>query len=358
MSSKELEYDQVIDELSKTENQDNAEKKNNFGLNYYANVSMDKNFKKSVLNKLSNYNYKVSFLFTTWNRREYFEEAINSILDFNYSKIEFVVVDDGSTDDTDQFIADLKDKVLFDIVYIKTKGGNGPGINKRIGFDYLTGDYVVFMDDDDFYCSPLFLLKSFEIFENDKSISSVLFNSFKFNMYEDKLIVEKLLNREGKVSSRDAIEQFMYDIRKPNSTFPAIFDLSKYKKVNAEEMKILNDTSIYLRGFLAGDVYFCKEFVGVYRVHSGSMAKSLSVDYIIDNMNEKIKISRLLSPDINKNKWIRKQVAVTYFHYLNESKYINWKSLIQWTLQLSLINKLYFFSRIPKQRIKNYLKRN
>lgn len=353
-----LENEKNLDILNNSEEKSMNNVSRNYGWSYYFKLSMDKQFEKSIIEQLSKYNYKVSFLFTTWNRKKYFEESIISILNMKYSNLEFVIVDDGSTDDTDEFINTLKDKVDFEVKYIKTKGGNGPGINKRIGFDYLTGDYVVFIDDDDFYISPLFLLKSFEIFENDSNISTVLFNSFKFIMNEDKLIFEEALNREGKVSSYEVIENFMYDIRKPNSTFPAVFDLKKYKKMNAQEMKILNDTSIYLRGFLGGDVYFCKEFVGVYRVHSGSMSKSLSIDYIIDNMNEKITMSKYLTPEINRQRWIRKQVAVTYFHYLNESKKISWKILILWTLQLTAINKVYFLFRIPKQRLKKYLKRN
>lgn len=338
----------LVDELSKTKQYEYC---------FLNNKNVDTDFHRITTINLNKFNYKVSFLFTTWNRTEYFKKAVDSINEFNYKNIEFIIVDDGSGFEMDEYVEKIKSQSDFLFKYIKTNGGNGPGINKRIGFNHCNGDYIVFMDDDDFYFNPLFLLKSFQIFSEHDSVAAIFYNSFILNMEKNQISIGTKLNLKGLHHSKYVLENFMSAINKPNSTFPAIFDLKKYKNSHVDKMKILNDTSIYLTGILSGDVYFCEDFVGVYRLHNGSMGKNLSIDYIIDNMNEKLNIAKYLNKEIDKEKWIRKQISITFNHYLNESNSINWLKLIKWVNHLPFRTRFYLLVRIPIQRYKYFSKK-
>ena len=90
----------------------------------------------------------VSIIIPTYNRAKLLPVAIQSVLDQTYKNVEIVVIDDGSTDDTSQVLASFKDK----IVYLKS-GHKGTAHARNIGMKAAKGDYLAFLDSDDFYIS-------------------------------------------------------------------------------------------------------------------------------------------------------------------------------------------------------------
>lgn len=302
----------------------------------------------------------VSFLMTTWNRRELLQKTLESIFDLSYSNFQFVIVDDHSTDGTDFYIQQLQNKYPdIDIIFIKTKGKQGPGLNKRLGFEKITGDYVIFIDDDDFYIDKNWIGKALNIFKDNPTVGSVWFNSLQLYMNKEKLLFSKQsqMSLYGLVSKEVVLEGFQTQVKKPQSTFPVIYDTKKYRQAGAEEMKILNDTSIYLRGILAGDVYISDAVVGVYRIHDGSIGKNVSFDFIMDNVEEKKMIANRLPSNISKEQWFYKQSALSWNYYFAKSRVVNWKGVIRWSHQLSTKYRLKFYLGVIKQRLGYYLQK-
>ncbi|MGF2923974.1 glycosyltransferase family 2 protein [Lactococcus garvieae] len=296
----------------------------------------------------------VSFLMTTWNRRDLLEKTMDSIFSLDYSNFQFVIVDDNSTDNTEEYILALQaEHPETEIVFIKTSGKKGPGLNKRLGFDKVKGDYIIFIDDDDFYIDPHWIKNAISIFKDNPQIASVWFNSLQLHMNSNKLLFPKntQMSLYGLKDSASVLKGFQTDIHKPQSTFPVIYDTKKYKEAGAEEMKILNDTSIYLRGLLAGDVYISDALVGVYRIHDGSIGKNVSIDFIMDNVEEKRKISNHLPNSINQANWFYSQASISLNYYLRNSKIIDWKKLLKWSSNLSLKYRWKFYLETFKQRI-------
>lgn len=303
---------------------------------------------------------KVSFLLTSWNRSTMLITTIKSIVNLEYSNIEVVIVDDASTDDTKCKVEEIKKEYpMLSLLFIETEGKRGPGLNKRMGLDKITGDYIVFMDDDDFYIDSEWLIDAMQIFRKFPTVASVYFNSFILDEDKKKLIFSKKnrMTTLGLVKSEVIIDKFNLEIKKPNSTFPAIFDFKRYISAGAKDMKILNDTQIYLRGILAGDVYISDKVIGVYRVHGGSIGKKLSLDFIIDNLKEKEKIAHHSSKLIKDGKkWLYKQSSITLFYYVQSSEEIEWSKLIKFLREFTIKNKLVLFSQMLLRRFYYLLK--
>jgi len=92
---------------------------------------------------------KVSIVTTTYNTGKTVEDTIKSVLSQTYPDIEFVIVDDESTDNTMEVVNKYKDKVSK-IVEAEHSGIFG-NLNK--GVELATGDIVGILNSDDFYVS-------------------------------------------------------------------------------------------------------------------------------------------------------------------------------------------------------------
>lgn len=92
----------------------------------------------------------ISFVVPTHNRADLLEETLNSIIAQTYSPIEIIVVDDGSTDETEATVnaiaASLSDG--RELVYHRQDSAGGP-VARNTGAKLTKGEFIVFMDDDD-----------------------------------------------------------------------------------------------------------------------------------------------------------------------------------------------------------------
>ena len=90
----------------------------------------------------------VSIIIPTYNRREYIERAVQSILRQTYKNYEIIIVDDGSTDNTQEIIQKLEMKESR-IHYIKQEQNQGASHARNIGMQEAQYDYIAFLDSDD-----------------------------------------------------------------------------------------------------------------------------------------------------------------------------------------------------------------
>jgi glycosyltransferase involved in cell wall biosynthesis len=88
----------------------------------------------------------VTVLMPVYNSDKYLAEAIDSILNQTYSDFEFIIVNDGSDDDSEQIILSYKDSRIN---YLKNQENLGIVASLNIGIDVAKGKYIVRMDSDD-----------------------------------------------------------------------------------------------------------------------------------------------------------------------------------------------------------------
>lgn len=91
---------------------------------------------------------KISVIMSAYNAQNTIRRAIRSVLNQTHKDIELIVVNDCSTDDTEKIIKKYKDNR---IVYIKHDVNLGAGCARNTGIKNATGDYIAFLDSDDYY---------------------------------------------------------------------------------------------------------------------------------------------------------------------------------------------------------------
>jgi len=128
----------------------------------------------------------VSVIIPTYNRAHYLGEAIESILnqDIQDCRIEILVVDDGSTDNTQEVLQKYTHKIRY--IYQDNRGA-GPARNR--GIDEATGEWISFLDSDDRWLPEKLTLqfKVLDAFPDYKAIHS------EFNIFDGT----KILTNKG-----------------------------------------------------------------------------------------------------------------------------------------------------------------
>ncbi|MCR3921548.1 MAG: glycosyltransferase [Firmicutes bacterium] len=94
----------------------------------------------------------ITYLILTYNRKHDLDRCLKSIQEQRYSEIEVIVVDNNSTDGTDQFI----DAFYPSVHYIYVDYNSGVCEGRNIGFRQATGDVIIVLDDDSEVNDPNF----------------------------------------------------------------------------------------------------------------------------------------------------------------------------------------------------------
>jgi glycosyltransferase involved in cell wall biosynthesis len=93
-------------------------------------------------------NEKISVIIPTYNRGNLIIRSLNSVLNQTYKNLEILIVDDGSTDETEFLINELNNNK---IKYIKLKENKGASFARNLGITRASGKYITFQDSDDYY---------------------------------------------------------------------------------------------------------------------------------------------------------------------------------------------------------------
>jgi glycosyltransferase involved in cell wall biosynthesis len=96
--------------------------------------------------KKSNFNPLVSIVIPVYNGENYLAEAINSALAQTYQNIEIIVVNDGSTDKTEDIAKSYRNKIRY---FKKKNGGTSTALN--LGIKKMRGKYFSWLSHDDLY---------------------------------------------------------------------------------------------------------------------------------------------------------------------------------------------------------------
>ena len=93
-----------------------------------------------------------SIIIPNYNEDKYIRECLESVFNQTYNNYEVIVVDDGSTDNSLDIIKDFNVKLYH-------SNGLHAGGARNLGLDNATGDYVVFLDSDDYFNNNNVLLE-------------------------------------------------------------------------------------------------------------------------------------------------------------------------------------------------------
>lgn len=159
---------------------------------------------------------QVSVILPTHNRRKALQRAIQSVVDQTYSDYEIIVVNDGSTDDTADYLSTLKINTLRSIHSDRNSGGS---IARNQGIDHSNGEYIAFLDDDDAW-EPTKLEEQvpllstggaglcrtgFNLYSRDGTLIKYVYKSPRFNDHYKSVVADNFLGGTSSVLVKSSL---------------------------------------------------------------------------------------------------------------------------------------------------------
>ena len=226
---------------------------------------------------------KFSIIIPTYNRIDKLRRAVNSVLQQTYSNYEILVIDDGSTDSTQKEFSNFN---LETLRYICIENSGGPAKPRNIGVNNSTGDWIAFLDSDDYWLPNKLEVISNEIKNNQFDV--ICHNEFML----DGLTGNKRINIYGP-AIKDMYKYLLYCGNRLSTSATAV--KSSFIKNNSikfdEDSKYLmvEDYDYWLSIALKrGSFKFIKDVLGVYDISNDSLTKNILLNQInLGNVLEK-----------------------------------------------------------------------
>ena len=210
---------------------------------------------KMILNRSAGINREaglVSIIMPSYNTASYIKESVDSVLNQTYTNWELIIVDDCSTDKTDEVIADLIDTRIR---YFKNEKNLGAAISRNKALRESRGQWIAFLDSDDLWM-PDKLEKQISFMENNDYF-------FSYTNYEEIDIEGK---KTGvKVTGPKKIKKTgMYNYCWPGC-LTVMFDVTKVGLIQVSDIKKNNDYAMWLKICRKVDCHLLDECLGQYR---------------------------------------------------------------------------------------------
>lgn len=204
----------------------------------------------------------VSIVIPVYNGSKYMREAIDSALAQTYDNIEIVVVNDGSSDNTEEIALSYGDKIRY---FYKENGGQSTALN--LGIEKMKGEYFSWLSHDDVYY-PEKVEKNLDVIRNYKNEKIIVYSNFDIINNNSELIGEG-------VTKNTSPEQFRLQLllSAPINGCTALIPKSAFIEIGFFNEKMPHTSDVELFFDLAAKFQFVHQAVKLVqsRVHSQQM---------------------------------------------------------------------------------------
>jgi glycosyltransferase involved in cell wall biosynthesis len=203
----------------------------------------------------------VSIIMPSWNTGKFIAASIQSVINQTYQNWELLIVDDCSTDDTDEIVSNFHDKR---VKYLKNEKNSGAAMTRNKALREAKGEWIAFLDSDDLW-HPEKLEKQINFMNKNGYV-------FSYTEYEKIDEYDKPLNiyvtGPTKVNKR---KMYNYDYI---GQLTMIYSAKYFGLIQIKDIKKNNDYAIRLQLYKKDNTccYLLKENLAKYRVRKVSIS--------------------------------------------------------------------------------------
>jgi glycosyltransferase involved in cell wall biosynthesis len=290
-------------------------------------------------------NNLVSVILSVFNSAQYLKDAIESILNQTYTNFEFIIIDDGSVDNTESIIRTYSDPR---IIFIKNEKNKGLIYSLNLGISIAKGAYIARMDADDLSLPERFD-EQVDYLKN--SPHTVVVGTHQAEVRNNKIITR---------GSGEYDSDFLKGILLFNTCFshPTVMMRNIFQKnglyydskfIHAEDFRIWTELA------LKGDFHILNKVLLKYRLHPEQISNKHAIEQ--DIISSEIRRDHLQNLGFKFNE---KQLSI--HNCIGNHKFItSWELLLQieeWLISLIEQNqylKLYSKEGFNQSILKNWM---
>jgi|TARA_B100000768_G_scaffold155656_1_gene152833 glycosyltransferase involved in cell wall biosynthesis len=246
---------------------------------------------------------KISVVCPTYNSAKFIENTLTSILNQTETPHELIISDDGSEDNTIQFINNFlsssHQKISYKILQNKHKG---PGATRNAGILDSTGDWIAFIDSDDiWYPEKISHVKN--LINRNKDINFICHNEMLVNKNNRKSIM--------RYSKKFNVNKPLFDQLYISNLFSTSAVVCKKKLlINSglfdETLMSAQDYELWLRLAPNVNVLFDENILGEYIVRDGNITSS----GLFKRFKNELKIAKKYSKHFKLQKFFKRVVVL------------------------------------------------
>tara|TARA_R110002096_G_C14640386_1_gene725525 strand:+ start:1093 stop:2046 length:954 start_codon:yes stop_codon:yes gene_type:complete len=285
----------------------------------------------------------VSIIIPTYNRANLILETLNSIKEQTYTHLECIVVDDGSTDDTEKILTEfcLKDK-RFQFHHRPNSSPKGANSCRNYGFKLSQGTYINWFDSDDFMHQDKLKIQ----------VEALEKSEFSFSVCQTLVFENSIENiiglRHGIIYSDKSFEDYLS--RKiiwmtPSAVWKKEF-LLKLDYLFDEELQAAQEWEFHCRALFVSPTYHVTEKSLVYiRRHLESISYNNDIEKReLNYLVAREKVFNFLKEKKIKNNYLIKYFITQYKQYLKKRDFSTAIKILK--KQLFFCEDLTFFYRM------------
>lgn len=204
----------------------------------------------------------VSIITPSYNTAKFIGETIRSVQAQTYPDWEMIIVDDCSTDNTDEVVAEYQ-KADMRIRYFKNEKNGGAAVSRNKALREAKGRWIAFLDSDDLWISE----------KLEKQLEFMVENGYHFS-YHNSIIIDELSKPIGRlVTGPPKInKRKMYDYDWVGC-LTAMYDSNQVGLIQIEDIKKNNDYAIWLKVIEKANCFLLNEVLAKYRIRCGSISR-------------------------------------------------------------------------------------
>lgn len=303
----------------------------------------------------------ISIIMPVYNTENYLKKSIDSILNQTYKDFELIIINDCSQGNTDEIINKYKDKR---IKYIKNKTNMGIGYNRNLGITKSKGDYICFIDSDDYIREDFLELMHDRCISDNLDLCVCDYNYVYQNGKTKKFKLESFLN-----TNLEETPKLLVDIPLGpcNKMYKKDMITSNNIKFN-EKLKYEDVSFVASALFYSEKIGKIDEPLNYFLVHENS--ETTTRDERVFDIFKQLDILKKIYKD-EKNLYLNELIVSIIFNYTIQQRYQSDEEItnkfidfafdylkdnnIDYKNSLYLINRPFFKSFIEKSKFRTKL---
>lgn len=258
-------------------------------------------------------NELVCVIIPTYNNGEFLPIAIDSVISQTHSNIEIIVVNDGSTDNTDEVVKGYLD----DIIYIKLKN-SGPAAARNTGMRSAHGKYIAFLDADDIWL-PGKIEEQVNVFHSNPDVTLVYTRMTEFDHTSGEILREfPKKTYSGRIFDNLLTENFIL-------LSSVLIKTSILKEMGGfdENLHTAEDTNLYLKIAKEFDIIGMNSILVKRRKHNTNISDRVDIPIgTLDNLDRIVRIfpetDPMKYPPMKKAYVIKGEALIIQYFYRAE----------------------------------------